>query len=31
MKPYVIEPNESNMDDWHLFSYRFLKRVFDSY
>lgn len=28
---HVIEPDESSMDDWRLFSYRFLKRVFDSY
>lgn len=28
---HVIEPDESSMADWRLFSYRFLKRVFDSY
>lgn len=28
---HVIEPDESNMDDWRLFSYRFLQRVFNSY
>lgn len=28
---HVIEPDQSSMDDWRLFSYRFLKRVFDNY
>lgn len=28
---HVIEPDESSMDDWRLFSYRFLKRVFNDY
>lgn len=28
---HVIEPDESNMDDWRLFSYRFLKRIFNDY
>lgn len=28
---HVIEPDQSTMDDWRLFSYRFLKQVYDSY
>lgn len=28
---HVNEPSENDMDDWRLFSYRFLKRVFKSY
>lgn len=28
---HVIEPDESSMDDWRLFSYRFLKLVFNDY